>query len=80
MGDELTGDLDALNRAAGRWARTDAENRELRELVRDMWMFTGTACKKYPKLFDPSAQGGQMVYLNQIDSFEQRMHELGIEV
>lgn len=72
--------LDELNRTAGKLVQADAENAELRELVRDMWRFTGTACKKYPKLFDPSAQGGQMVYLNQIDSFEQRMRELGIEV
>lgn len=55
------------------------ENAKLRELISDMWRFTGAACKKYPKLFDPSAQGGQMVQLNHIDSFEQRMRELGIE-
>jgi len=55
------------------------ENTKLRELVRDMWRFTGTACKKYPRLFDPSAQGGQTIQLNQIDSFEQRMRELGLE-
>lgn len=55
------------------------ENAKLRELVRDMWQFTGAACKKYPRLFDPSAQGGQMVNLNMIDAFEQRMRELGIE-
>ena len=54
------------------------ENAKLRKLVRDMWRFTGTACKKYPKLFNPSAHGGQMVQLNQIDSFEQRMRELGV--
>lgn len=53
---------------------------ELRELVADMWRFTGTACKKYPRLFDPAAQGGQAVRLNMIDAFEQRMRELGIEV
>lgn len=56
------------------------ENADLRELVRDMWRFTGTACKKYPRLFDQSAQGGQMVIPNMLDSFEQRMAELGIEV
>jgi hypothetical protein len=55
------------------------ENAKLRELVWDMWQFTGTACKKYPRLFDPSAQGGQMVQLNALDCFEQRMSELGIE-
>lgn len=55
-----------------------AENDKLRELVRDMWQFTGAACKKYPRLFDPAAQGGQMVQLNAIDSFEQRMRELGV--
>lgn len=55
------------------------ENAKLRELVRDMWQFTGAACKKYPRLFDPSAQGGQMVNLNMIDAFEQRMCELGVE-
>ena len=58
----------------------DAENAKLRKLVADMWRFTGTACKKYPRLFDPAAQGGQMVQLNMLDSFEQRMRELGIEV
>lgn len=52
----------------------------LEELVADMWRFTGAACKKYPSLFDPAAQGGQMVQLNMIDAFEQRMCELGIEV
>ena len=57
-----------------------AENAKLRELVRDMWRFTGAACKKYPKLFDPTAPGGQMVQFNPIDTFEQRMRELGIEV
>lgn len=57
----------------------ETENAKLRELVRDMWRFTGTACKKYPRLFDPAAQGGQMVQLNMIDAFEQRMRELGVE-
>lgn len=57
-----------------------AENAKLRELCADMWRFTGTACKKYPRLFDPAAQGGQMVQLNAIDSFEQRMRELGVDV
>lgn len=52
---------------------TEEENAKLRELVWDMWQFTGTACKKYPRLFDPSAQGGQMVQLNALDCFEQRM-------
>lgn len=56
------------------------ENMKLRELVRDMWRFTGAACKRYPRLFDPSAQGGQMVQLNAIEAFEQRMRELGVEV
>lgn len=56
------------------------ENAKLLELVKDMWQFTGTACKKYPRLFDPAAQGGQTVQLNAIDAFEQRMRELGIEV
>jgi hypothetical protein len=56
------------------------ENAELRELVADLWRFTGTACKKYPRLFDQSAQGGQTVMLNMLDSFEHRMRELGVEV
>ena len=56
------------------------ENANLRELARDMWRFTGTACKKYPRLCDPAAQGGQAVQLNMIDAFEQRMRELGVEV
>lgn len=60
------------------WATQQSEYiEELKELARDMWRFTGTACKKYPRLFDPSAQGGQTVQLNQIDSFEQRMRKLG---
>lgn len=58
----------------------ERENAKLRELVRDMWRFTGAACKKYPRLFDPSAQGGQMVQPNALESFEQRMRELGVEV
>lgn len=53
---------------------------ELRELVRDMWRFTGAACKKYPRLFDPAAAGGQMVRNNMLDDFEQRMRELGLDV
>lgn len=53
---------------------------ELRELVRDIWQFTGAACKKYPKLFDQPAQGGQSLQPNAIDFFEQRMRELGVEV
>lgn len=57
-----------------------AECAKLRELVRDMWRFTSAACKKYPRLFDPAAQGGQMVQLNAIDAFEQRMRELENEV
>lgn len=67
------------NRLSRITSELKAENAKLRELVADMWRFTGTACKKYPRLFDPSAQGGQMVQLNMIDSFEQRMSELGIE-
>lgn len=61
-------------------AQQEADNVELRKLVRDMWRFTGTACKKYPRLFDPFAPGGQTVQLNAIDAFEQRMRALGIEV
>lgn len=56
----------------------ERENAKLRELITDMWRFTGTACKKYPRLFDPAAQGGQMVQPNSIDLFEQRIRELGI--
>lgn len=62
------------------WAKRGVENYKLRELVADMWRFTGTVCKKYPRLFDPAAQGGQTVQLNAIDAFEQRMCELGVEV
>lgn len=57
-----------------------AENAKLRKLVRDMWRFTGAACKKYPRLFDPAAAGGQTVQLNALDTIEQRMRELGVEV
>lgn len=59
--------------------RANAENAKLRELVRDMWRFTGAACKKYPRLFDPTAQGAQVVLPNMIDAFEQRMRELGVD-
>lgn len=55
------------------------ENKKPRELVRDMWRFMGAACKKYPRLFDPVCAGGQMVQLNMIDAFEQRMSELGVD-
>lgn len=58
----------------------EAENAKLRELCADMWRFTGSACKKYPRLFDPPVQGPQMVQPNALESFEQRMRELGIEV
>lgn len=67
-------------RNAREYKRVCDENDRLRELVRDMWRFTSAACKKHPRLFDPSAQGGQMVQLNAIDAFEQRMRELGAEV
>lgn len=60
--------------------RLQIESGKLRELMRDMWQFTGTACKKYPRLFDQSAQGGQMVMPNMLGSFEQRMRELGVDV
>ena len=56
------------------------DNDRLRDLLADMWRFMGAACKKYPRLFDPAAQGGQMVQLNAIDAFEQRMSELGVDV
>lgn len=55
------------------------ENAKLRKLAGDMWTFTRAACKKYPKLFDQAAQGGQTVQLNALDYFEQCMRELGIE-
>ena len=57
-----------------------AENDKLRELVLDMWQFTGAACKRYPRLFDPVCAGGQMVRPNMLDNFEQRLAELGVEV
>lgn len=60
--------------------RLETENAQLRELVADLWQFTGTACKKYPRLFDQSAQGGQMVMPNAIEVFEQRIRELRVEV
>lgn len=53
---------------------------ELEEFAQDLWQFTGAACKKYPRMFDPAAQGPQMVQLNALDAFDQRMRELGIEV
>lgn len=68
----------ALQVARVDYRHLSEENAKLRELVRDMWRFTGAACKKYPRLFDPAAQGGQTVQLNAIDAFEQRMRELGI--
>jgi hypothetical protein len=68
------------DRCLVRVGHLEAENAKLRELVQDMWQFTGAACKKYPRLFDPADRGGQTVQLNMLDSFEQRMHEMGIEV
>lgn len=82
---ELDADLWDVFRRGGEWVAASeycklmAQNAKLRELARDMWQFMGTACKKYPRLFDPAAQGGQMVQLNAIDAFEQRMRELGVE-
>lgn len=55
------------------------DNDKMRDLILDMWRFIGAACKKYPRLFDPAAPGGQTVELNALDSFEQRMRELGVE-
>ena len=82
---ELDADLWDVFRRGGEWVAASeyrklmAQNAKLRELCTDMWRFTGTACKKYPRLFDPTAQGGQMVQLNMLDAFEQRMRELGVE-
>lgn len=73
-----TNDEDAIPYINNVAAAHKRETGELRELVRDIWQFTGTACKKYPKLFDPPAQGGQMVQPNHLDAFEQRMRELGV--
>ena len=67
---------EACMQLGGAWVRCT----ELRELLCDLWRFTKAACEKYPKLFDPAAQGGQMVQLNAIDAFEQRMRELGVEL
>lgn len=55
-----------------------SELAKLRELMRDIWQFTGMACKKYPKLFDQAAQGGQSVQPNAINAFEQRLREMGV--
>lgn len=81
---DLKGRLeDAEHEESVAWDRVRFAERErdrLRELVADMWRFTGAACKKYPRLFDPAAQGGQMVQPNAIDAFEQRMSELGVHV
>lgn len=77
---EIVYSCDSREELAGRIVRIEDENANLRELVRDMWRFTGTACKKYPRLFDPAAQGGQIVQLNMIDAFEQRIRELGVEI
>ena len=75
-----TNDEDAIPYINNVAAAHERENDKLRVLVRDIWQFTRAACKKYPKLFDQPAQGGQMVQPNAIDFFEQRMRELGIEV
>lgn len=79
---ELAGHIAVSNVAAsiGREESLEAENDKLREELCDLWRFTKSACKKYPRLFDQSAQGGQMVQLNAIDAFEQSLQELGIEV
>lgn len=78
--DNFTIDKRLVSDAADAIEMLGEENDKLRELISDMWRFMGTACKKYPRLFDPAAQGGQMVQPNMIDSFEQRMRELGIGV
>ena len=79
MAEQIRGTKDVHSLAA--YVRSlERENAELRELVLDIWRFTGAACKKYPRLFDPPAQGPQVVQFNAIDSFERRMRELGIEV
>lgn len=63
------------------WATQQAELiEELKVLCMDVWRFNGAACKRYQRLFDQSAQGGQMVHPNMIDGFGQRMCELGIRV
>lgn len=79
MAERIDNDPDVHN-LADYVRKLEDENAKLRKLVQDVWRFTGAACKKYPRLFDPSSQGGQMVQLNMIDSFEQRMRELEVEV
>lgn len=66
--------------AERRVTELERKNAKLREKLCDLWRFTKSACKKYPRLFDQSAQGGQTVQLNAIDAFEQCLQELGIEV
>lgn len=84
--DEL--ELNALNRAAGNWARADAENRELRDLVGDMhktieriklkaangdWLPCTDSC--------PHWASGDCADLPDDECwYEVRMRELGIEV
>ena len=85
--EESMDELDALNRAAGNWARADAENRELRELVIcmyqtikgmnlrsvDDWLPCTRSC--------PYWESGDCADLPDDECwFELRMRGLGIEV
>lgn len=60
-------------------AMTLIDCQERDELIRGMWLFIQSACGKYPKLFEPPTQGGQMVYPHPLDDFKRRIEDLGIE-
>lgn len=79
--------VDALNRAAGRWAQADAENRELRELIADMYK-TIDGLKRTPAIDDwlpctskcPHwADGGCAELADDQCWYTEKMKELGIE-
>lgn len=73
--DEL--ELNALNRAAGRWAHADAENRELRELIGDMHSLLQRICESRDDCCEFWQDRTKQCDLRDI---EDKMRELGIEV
>lgn len=66
-----------LNRAAGNWARADAENRELRELIGDMHSLLQRICESRDDCCEFWQDRTKQCDLRDI---EDKMRELGIEV
>ena len=71
-------ELNALNRAAGNWARADAENRELRELVREAYNVIDGLCEQQMHCYTCRFSDDRGIC--EAEMIRDRMSDLGIEV